>query len=473
MKKLEEVLKNILCGLLILLYFFSTPAPLSAMSIGEERIISERLLFSVRNEFPVLDDPDIHQYINNLGKEVLSFIGPQYFEYHFFIVESSQFNAFAAPGGLVFFYTGLIETMKTEDELLSVLAHEIGHVVSRHIAQRLDKSGKISVATLAVGLASLALGIPALSQGLLTGSLAAGQVIQLEYSRNDEEQADRLSYQWMQKMYRNPKSMEGMLRTMRRITRYRSGVIPQYLLTHPNPENRLAYVQSLVESDEKQHQAYYQKTDNFKFLRFKYRIFQESIDTEKMRIYCSNALSSPKNEEEKIMGHYGMALLETEELKFEKALEHLEIVKKAYPDEYILEIDQAVIFMQSGQLDKARKILLEIVKIRPESTYGLFQLAKNEYLMGKLTSAERYFKSVAAQMPEYPQVFYELGRLNSDKGNQDLSRYFLGKYYLYSGKVKAGKQYIAHAIKNNKVPEKYRKEGEAILERLKRLETKE
>jgi beta-barrel assembly-enhancing protease len=128
-----------------------------------------------------------------LGREVLETVGPQNFDYRFFVVKSNQFNAFAAPAGLVFFYTGLIETMHTEDQLLSVLAHEIGHVVSRHIAQRLDKSAKVSAISLLLGVAGLALGVPGLSQGLLTGSMAAGQTVNLQYSREDEEQADRLS----------------------------------------------------------------------------------------------------------------------------------------------------------------------------------------------------------------------------------------------------------------------------------------
>ena len=91
------------------------PLQATALSIGEERKIGEYLLYSMRKELLILDDPDISQYINKLGGRVLENIGPQHFEYHFFVVKSDQFNAFAAPAGLVFFYTGLIETMKTED----------------------------------------------------------------------------------------------------------------------------------------------------------------------------------------------------------------------------------------------------------------------------------------------------------------------------------------------------------------------
>jgi predicted Zn-dependent protease len=123
----------------------------------------------------VIDDPDLQQYINELGKEVLEVAGIQFFDYRFYIVESNQFNAFAAPSGMIFFYTELIKAMNSEDELVSVLAHEIGHVVKRHLSSRVQKSAAINIASLGLALAALALGGGgAAAQTVMTGSLAAG-----------------------------------------------------------------------------------------------------------------------------------------------------------------------------------------------------------------------------------------------------------------------------------------------------------
>ncbi|MCI5130882.1 MAG: hypothetical protein D3904_05020, partial [Candidatus Electrothrix sp. EH2] len=223
------------------------PSCSAGFSIGEERDIGEKLLLAVRKKFDLLDDPDISQYINKIGQQVLAVAGPQYFDYHFFVVKNDQFNAFAAPSGLIFFNSGLIKTMQSENQLLSVLAHEIAHVVSRHLSDRISKQEKVTAASLLFGLASLAVGNPALTQGLFSGALAANQTAGLSFSRQDEEQADRLAFGWLTIMGRNPVAMERMLKTMRRITRYRSEQLPPYLLTHPNPEARLDYVQSLLE----------------------------------------------------------------------------------------------------------------------------------------------------------------------------------------------------------------------------------
>ena len=282
---------------ILLFLLVGLPGPLgpdnaSALSIGEERRIGQKLLYSVRRELRVLDDPDISRYINDLGAQVLAVAGPTHFNFRFFVVKSEQFNAFAAPAGLVFFYSGLIEAMRKEDELVSVLAHEIGHVQSRHIADRLEKNTRVGLLSALLGVAGLALGVPGLSEGIMTGSLAAGQAAALKYSREDEEQSDRLAFGWMQAMGRDPEGMRDMLRTMRRITRYRMNNVPQYLLTHPDPEARVGYVDSLIELAEKREPGrVWTKTDNFPFQRFRYRVLAQSMDLNRLRQACLAALA--------------------------------------------------------------------------------------------------------------------------------------------------------------------------------------
>ncbi|MFP7755405.1 M48 family metalloprotease [Thermodesulfobacteriota bacterium B35] len=455
-----------------LLLFFQLLQPLqaAAMSIGEERKIGEKLLYSVRAELKILDDPDISQYINDLGAQVVAVAGIQYFDYHFFVVRSDQFNAFAAPAGLVFFYSGLIARMKSEDELLSVMAHEIGHVVSRHIAQRMEKGGKISAATMLLGIASLAIGIPALSQGLLAGSMAAGQAINLSYSRQDEEQADRLSFEWMRKMHRNPVAMEGMLRVMRRISRYRSDKLPQYLLTHPNPEARLNYVESLVEMDPDQKvPGYYRKHDNFSFLRFRYRVMVQSVDLDQLRISCRNTIERARDREARIMAHYGLALVLAAEHDLKGARRELATVRDAYPDRDILAVDAGVMGLEAGQLDQALELLRFAHRRLPGSMYATFELARALEKKGDLDGAETLLEQVARHMPEYSRLYFELGKIKAAQGADSLSRFYLGKYYLYQGRLDLARQYLGRAAKDKTIAGKYRDEAAAIIARLDEL----
>ncbi|GAB4334962.1 MAG: M48 family metallopeptidase [Desulfobulbaceae bacterium] len=443
------------------------------LTIGEEREIGEKLLYRVRQEFTLIDDPDITQYITRLGNMVLSQAGPRYFDYRFFVVPSDEFNAFAAPSGLIFFYSGLIETMKSEDELLSVLAHEIAHVESRHIASRSDKNAKIGAISTALAMASLALGDPSLAAGLFTGFQAAGITASLHFSREDEEQADRLSYDWMRALHRNPRAMEEMLRTMRRITRYRSEKMPPYLLTHPNPEARLEYIQSLLDYQEgKDPEGQYPVTDNFSFLRIKHRIMVEASDRDRVRKYFTSLLGAGRTSEERIMATYGMAILHARELNFSAALDELERVRRMYPDRSILDVDAGIMYLDSGDSDKAVELLESAVKADPADMYGTFHLARAYEKKGRTDTAEQLYLRVMHEQPEFSQVYFELGRLAKSRNSEGLSNYYLAKFYLYEGKLDFARSYLERVKRDPSLSQAIRDEAGKLLARLDELKLK-
>lgn len=212
----------------VVICFFSLHITISsavAFTIGDEREVGEQLLYSVRSSFELIDDPDITQYLTDLGKSVLDVAGIQYFNYHFFVINSKEFNAFAAPSGLLFFFSGLISTMDSENEFVSVIAHEIGHAVKRHLASRMEKGKYSTIGSLGLALAAIAFG-GALAPVLFTGALAAGQSVNLHFSRKHEEEADLLAYGWMKELHRSPEGQVKMLQSMRRIARYRSEKLP-------------------------------------------------------------------------------------------------------------------------------------------------------------------------------------------------------------------------------------------------------
>ncbi len=453
---------------LLIIGQFLLPVHAYTFTVGEERMIGEQLLYAVRSKFDILDDPDISRYINGLGEQVLEAAGPQYFNYHFFVVKNDQFNAFAAPSGLIFFTTGLIKTVRNEDQLLSVLAHEVGHVTSRHISQRMSKQGKMTAATMLFGLASIAAGNAALTQGLLTGALAANKTAGLNFSRQDEEQADRLAYDWMRAMGRNPEAMKEMLKTMRRVTRYRSEQLPPYLLTHPNPEDRLHYVRSLLELNRgKQTTSAVRNTDNFAFLRFKYRVLSQTLEGEELRIYFA---ASGKDREKQIMARYGLALLNAEERNFNEAVRHIEAVRREFPDKDILETDLAVFYLRAEKIEKAAELLRRAYQHDPADMYAAFHLAEAMEQQGDINEAERLYLEVATALPDYARLYYALGRLKSRQGKNGTSNFYLAKYHLYQGRIKYAKQYLRRAEKDQSVPTALREEAGAILKRLKELE---
>ena len=441
-------------------------------TVGEEREVGEKLLYAVRSSFPLLDNPDLHHYITDIGQEVLDVAGIQFFNYHFYIVESSQFNAFAAPSGLIFFYTTLIESMNSEDELVSVMAHEVGHVVRRHLSSRIKKGKVINIASLGAALAAIALGGGgAAAQGLLAGSLAAGQSAQLHFSRQDEIEADLLAYQWMQDMQRDTMGQKRMLQTMRRITRYRTGQIPQYLLTHPDPEARLDYVESLIAAD-RDYQVGNSEERNFDFLRFKYRILSLTQKSSTARAYLASELSDPRATEfERTMALYGLAQIDLRTNNYEQSLARIDEVIAAFPDKPILLVDKAVILSDQGEYLQARILLEQVRRKQPNNSYVLYNLGKVAARLGDTELAVDLFKEVAYNIPEFSDVYFEIGKVLSGQGKNIEARFYLGKFNLYEGKLKLAtanfKQVADKTGEQSEIGQESR-EMLALIERLKK-----
>lgn len=459
------------CFLIICFLIVTSGSKCMALTVGEEREIGQQLLYQIRLAFPLLDDPDISQYINELGGEVLEVAGFQFFDYHFNIIESSQFNAFAAPSGLVFFYSGLIEKMDHEDELVSVLAHEIGHVVARHIAQGMDTGATITVATTLLALASLALGVDAISQALLTGSLAAGQAANLHFSRKHEEEADRLAYGWMKKMGRHPQGQEAMLHVMRRINRYTMGNnIPQYLLTHPYPDERLDYVQSLIAYEEDELQGF-KETDDFAFLRLKYRILSLVKEGKKLRNLLHNRLAdSTLTQSERIMLHYGLSQLDRMENNYESSKKYLQEVIKFYPHKSILLVDLGLVEKEAGNKEHALTLFRTAYDKNRHDMWATFQLARLWLELENYDKAERYLKEVQIEMPAYSKVYFELGKLKAAIGEKANSAFYLARYNLYEGRLKLAKHNIKIALKGQGLSEEYKEEIKKMQKTIQILE---
>jgi len=467
---MRRIFDRLVAAIVIIALGWLVPVPrASAFSIGEEREVGEKLLFTVRSAFELVDDPDVSQYVNSLGQEVLKISGVQYFDYRFFVINDNEFNAFAAPSGLIFFYTGLISMMNSEDELLSVMAHEIGHISKRHLAARMEKSKIVGIASVGMAIAALAFGSGAAAPTLAMGSLAAGQSAALHFSRQDEEEADLLAYGWLKKMDRNPEGQEKMLQTMRRVARYRSERLPQYLLTHPETEARLDYVQSLLENERPV--AMTKPADDFAFFRFKYRLMSQVQDKALFRTLLAGKVANPQSTPFTVnMAKYGLSQVDRLENNYESSLKLIDEVIAAFPRQPMLQVDKAVIELAAGRVGEARTRLEKSVAADRTNSYAAFHLAKALIQMGEQQAAEKYLQEVAIDMPEYPPVYFELGQIAANQGKAGPAAAYLGMHYLYAGKIELAEKSLREAVGAASTSPKMKKQCEDLLETIKRIE---
>jgi predicted Zn-dependent protease len=437
---------------LILLFFiistslqaFYRVSTASAFSVGDEKEIGEQLLTMVRKEFKLIDEPDITQYINNLGQATLEVAGPQFFNYHFFIISNKELNAFAAPSGLIFFHSGLVESLESEGELVGVVAHEIGHVVSRHLADRMSKSAKISAATMLGVLVGIAIGAGPLSEALISGSLAAGQSAALSFSRLDEEEADRLAFKWMQDQNRDPSLMVNMLRKIHNINRYRQGYIPPYLLTHPGPDIRMSYIQDLALFSTKKQ---YEKTDEFLFQRFKNRIICMTKDPIQLIQYYQNSITALEpDSEQAAMANYVLSQAYLAAADYENAETALRKTIVFYPDRPVLKADLGLLYLKSGRYEEALGHLQEARTGERNNAYATFYLAMALEKTGKVQEASDLYEELLITIPDYAKLYYQLANVKASLGQQGEGFYYYGYYYWYEGDLKNAQYYFSKAV---------------------------
>jgi predicted Zn-dependent protease len=201
-----------------------------------------------------IPSPQLQSYVDGIGKKLAALTegdAPSY-PWEFNLVNTSDINAFALPGGKVFFTRGLAERLTTEAQMAGVIGHEIGHVAAEHGAQRIAKetlfSGAAGVAGVIVGSSSNktvqelgTIGVPALSAG--------GSLVLLKYGRNEELEADRLGVRYMTKAGYNP---HGQLEVMQLLQKLSAGSSqPTILSTHPDPAARIDQIQQLLAGDYK------------------------------------------------------------------------------------------------------------------------------------------------------------------------------------------------------------------------------
>ncbi|MEW6220441.1 MAG: M48 family metalloprotease [Thermodesulfobacteriota bacterium] len=448
----------------------AAPMPASrawAFSVAEEREVGEQLLAMVRQELALLDDPDLTAYVTRIGRQVLGQAGVQYFDYHFFVVRDKELNAFAAPSGLIFIHSGLIETMDSEDELYGVLAHEIGHVVSRHIAERMEKGTKVGIGTMAAVLAGALLGSGDLAQAVITGALATGSSLNLKFSRQDEEEADRLAFHWLQEIDRDP---HGQLDTLRRLRRYQmmsTGKLPPYLLTHPDPEARMGYVQDLLAISSGRT---YPKSDPFDFLRFKQRIRVASRDPASLIPHFTKELAAAGEPQAEALARYGLALAQLAAGNAQAAAEGLAAVVAAEPNRPILQADLGVALHEAGRYQEAKEVLTQARDRDPELGYATFHLARALGQLGERPRAIALLEGLIPILPDYSRLYFDLGGLHSAEGHTGVAYYYLGMHSWLTGDPERAVDFYKRALTELDSTDPLYEESKARWKRIQELE---
>jgi predicted Zn-dependent protease len=237
---------------LFLIVAFSTAACVRNPATGRQQLnlipesqeieMGQQAAKQVSEQIGLYPEPKVTTYVDALGKKLGALSDRPNVPFQFHIADDSAVNAFALPGGPVFVTRGILAYMTSEAELATVVGHEIGHVAARHSVNQLSKQ---QVAQLGLGIGSIL--SPSLQKyGQLAG--AGLGLLFLKYSREDEHQADELGFRYALKAGYDVRVMTDLFRLLEGVSQAgQGGRLPEWLATHPNPENRLKTIEQRLE----------------------------------------------------------------------------------------------------------------------------------------------------------------------------------------------------------------------------------
>jgi predicted Zn-dependent protease len=229
----------------------------------QEAAIGKQSSKEIAALFGLYQDPKLERYVTEVGNRVLatSHLRRAGTEEQFrntpvtfTILDSPVINAMALPGGYVYVTRGMLAQLDNEDQLATVLAHEIGHVAARHAArqawqQQVGQGLLLGSALLGQGI----LGLPA--QDILNLGGMAAQLLFLRYSRDDELEADKLSVEYSSLAGYDPREVVPFFQTLNRMQEKEGQGMPNFLSTHPNPGDRIQQIRELSAAQPREKRA--------------------------------------------------------------------------------------------------------------------------------------------------------------------------------------------------------------------------
>ena len=440
--------KFIVIGLMVLITLGSLISPaVFSITIKEEEEMSRKMMAMIYQHFDVIDDPVIVPYVNKIGQRVLASLPQQPFKYQFHVINDDIYNAFATPAGHIFVYTGLLNAMQEEEELAGIMEHEIAHVYCRHISQKIERSKKISMATLAGVAAGVLMGLGGAGEaaGAVTmGSMAAGQTAELAYSRENEMQADQLGVEFLAKAKYNAGGLLEILKKIRSKSWFGSDQVPTYLMTHPAVEDRIAFITSWIESyNEKSKPIPLVKPDEF--TRVHTRVETRYVEEQ---VALSSLESEVERNPEDPLAHYRYGLVLARVGKRQQAISEMRIAltKRAF-DPYILK-DLGWVYFLDGKYEQALKTLETACTMISDDPECLFYLGRTQLELGNLAEASDYLYRLTREYSQFTEGYYFLGQCLGKQQQLGEAHYYLGVFYLRSMDRKNAMIQLQQALKH-------------------------
>ncbi len=338
-----------------------------------EEQIGREIANQIRLSHQLIDDLELDEYLQNLGYTLVANSDDTLQNFRFFLIDSNQINAFATPGGIIAVYSGLFLSTETESELASVLGHEIAHVTQRHLARSFEKANQLNIPVMAGLLAGLLLGAVGGSAGNLgaataMGLSAAGQQAQINYTRANEKEADRVGIRFLSLSGYDPTGMPDFFQKLERKNRYVGRNYPEFLRTHPITIDRIAEASQRAEQYKRSMKGF-KNQDTYRLMKTKLHVITSSAGSNIARQYEQKAKKSSLKLHPEY--HYGYALALLKKKKYTQAIETLEQLHQSKPENMSFTLALAEAYLATNDKAKINSSLKLLKSALANNPYNL------------------------------------------------------------------------------------------------------
>ena len=410
-----------------------------------ERRLGQAFLSQVRKQADIVSDPEINTYIESIGYRLVSQSDNNEQQFTFFVINDPLINAFAAPGGIVGINSGVIMNSDSESELAGVVAHEIAHVTQKHMARSVEMSKKMSIPTLAAMLGAILIATqnPDAGQAALMAVQGASAQAQINFTRTNEQEADRIGIQLLARSGFDPRGMAGFFRKLQQSSRF-SAQAPEFLRTHPLTTRRIADAAAraaaysgALEVDESQ---------SFPLVRAKLIVSSHKNPQDAVELF-TRRLAGDRQGGERDADRYGYVIALTAAGHYALAREQARRLLAGDPENVAYLLAAADIEVRQGRYDAAFRIFSRAERLYPDYrplvltyTNALLKAGQPGLARDKLREFARF------QAPDITYFDY-LTRAEAEAGDQVESSIANAEYYFLTGETQVAIEQLRHVLR--------------------------
>jgi len=426
-----------------------------SLSRMDEKKYGEMIMRQIRPDPDYSNDLPIYDFLNQMERRLLEAAkrlqlgganeqGSGAYNFEVFAVKDSSINAFALPGGFIGFHTGLLVSAQSDSEVASVMGHETGHVLQRHLARQMDKQTTNTM----IALAGILLGALAASRnpGAASGLMQGGQAVavnnQLSYSRDAEREADRIGFQILAASGYDVNGAPGFFQRLQKATGIMDSGVPSYVRTHPLTTDRIADMQDRARNISNGNVS---TAVEFYFIKARARMEQSGSSSQMYDLKNTfEGLSKQSPVGKQMEGVYGLALVAQKQGKIDQASTYLQQARNlanstSAPGSPIqrqslsLDITFSELALAKGKNEEALQIAQSTLKAYPQS-YAAGVAMMNAYLkLGRTNDAIVWLKARTRLQPNEVVWWTMLSSAYDQAKNVPMRHYALGEKYALEG----------------------------------------